>query len=137
MNSSYIVLYIYQIHKNTKLLAFIVQDSFFFLFYYCFTVTSTYAELNFPIITTKSPFSRIHNSMIFYLKNTKVTVEVPTYEGRLHTKFEENRVKSFQDMSEQTFEFFVHFFLRLFAHLKNHFNSQTCTPIQLKISILV
>ena len=37
-------------------------------------------------------FSRIRNSMIFYLKNTKVAVEVPAYQGRLHTKFEESRV---------------------------------------------
>ena len=49
--------------------------------------------------------------MIFYPKNTKVGVEMPAYQGRLHTKFEENHVEHFRDMSEQTFEFF-------FAHLK-------------------
>jgi len=51
--------------------------------------------------------------MIFYLKNTKVAVEVPAYQGRLHTKFEENCVKRFRDMSEQTFKFF--FLPRLFG----------------------
>jgi len=50
--------------------------------------------------------------MIFYPKNTKVAVEVPAYQGRLHTKFEENHVKRFRDiaMSEQTFKFFLRFF---------------------------
>ena len=66
--------------------------------------------------TTKSQFSRIRNSMIFYQKKTEVAVEVPTYQGRLHTKFEGNRVKHFRDFSEQTFEFFI--FFCLFAHLK-------------------
>ena len=56
--------------------------------------------------TTKLRFSRIRNVMIFYPKNTKVAVEVPTYQEKLHTKFEENHVKCFRDMSEQTFEFF-------------------------------
>ena len=56
--------------------------------------------------TTRSQFSRIRSSMIFYLKNTIVAVEVPT-----HQKFEENRVKRFRDMSEQTFEFFSLSFL--------------------------
>ena len=57
--------------------------------------------------TTKLQFSRIRNSMIFNLKNTKVAVEVHAYQGRLHTKFEENRVKGFQDMSEQISSFFL------------------------------
>jgi len=52
---------------------------------------------------TKSRFSRIRNSMIFYPKNTKVAVEVPAYQGRLRTKFEDNCVKGFQDMSESSF----------------------------------
>ena len=68
--------------------------------------------------TTKSRISHILNSMVFYPKNTKVAVELPVYQGRLHTKFEENHVKCFQDMSEQTFKFFLRLFLRLFAHLK-------------------
>ena len=59
---------------------------------------------------TKSQFSRIHNSVVFYLINPKVAVEVPAYQGRLHTKFEENCVKFFRDMSEQTFKFFSSFF---------------------------
>ena len=60
--------------------------------------------------TTKSRFSRIHNSVVFYLINPKVAVEVPAYQRRVHTKFEENRAKRFQDMSEQTFKFFSSFF---------------------------
>ena len=42
--------------------------------------------------------------------NSKVAVEVPAYQGRPHTKFEENRVNIFRDMSEQTFMFFLRFF---------------------------
>ena len=41
-----------------------------------------------------------------------------SYQGRLYTKFEENHVSHFRDMSEQTFMFFFFFsffFLRLFA----------------------
>ena len=49
------------------------------------------------------------NSMIFYPKNTKAAVEVSAYQGRLHTKIEESRIKNFQDMSKQTFEFFSFF----------------------------
>jgi len=45
--------------------------------------------------TTKLRFSHIHNSVVFYLINPKVAVEVPAYQGRLHTKFEENRTKAF------------------------------------------
>ena len=56
--------------------------------------------------TTKSWFSHIHNSVVFYLINSKVAVEVPAYLRRLHIKFEENRVKLFRDMSKQTFKFF-------------------------------
>ena len=84
---------------------------------------------------TTMRFSRIRNSMIFYPKNTKVDVEVPAYQGRLHTKFEENCVKRFRDMSERTFKFFSS--SRLFAHLKNRCNSQTRSPIQLKFGALV
>ena len=89
--------------------------------------------------TTKSRSSRIHYSMIFYPKNTKVAVEVPAYQGRLHTKFEKNCVKRFQDMSEQTFKiFFLAFFSLSFHTLeKNCCNSQTCTPIPLKFRSLV
>ena len=84
---------------------------------------------------TKSRFSRIHNSVVFYLINPKVAVEVPAYQGRLHTKFEENRAKRFRDMSEQTFKFFFFF---VFLHTwKNRCNSQTCTSIQLKFGTLV
>ena len=44
---------------------------------------------------TKSRFSRIHNSVVFYLIDPRIAVEVPAYQGRLHTKFEENRAKRF------------------------------------------
>ena len=64
--------------------------------------------------TKKSWFSRVCNSMIFYPKNTKVAVEVPAYQGKVHTKFEENFVKRFWDLSEQSFKFFLLIF-RLFA----------------------
>ena len=86
--------------------------------------------------TTKSRFSRIRNSMI--LRTPKLLWR-PAHQGRLHTKFEENRVKRFQDMTEQTFSFFLRFFLlpRLFAHLKNRCSSKTCTLIQLKFGTLV
>ena len=63
--------------------------------------------------TTKLRSSHIRNYIIFYLKNTKVAVEVPAYQGKLHTKFEENCVKCIRDMSEQTFLRF-----HLFAYLK-------------------
>ena len=68
--------------------------------------------------TTKLPFSHIHNSVIFYLINPKVAVEVPAYQRRLHTKFEENCAKCFQDMSEQTFKFFSSSF-RTFEKITN------------------
>ena len=85
--------------------------------------------------TTKSRSSRIHNSTIFYPKNIKVAVEVAAYQGRLHTKFEENR---FRDMSEQTFQFFFVFFFFIFLHAwKNFCNSKTRTSIQLKFGTLV
>ena len=72
--------------------------------------------------------------MTFYLKNTKVAVEEPAYQGRLHTKFEENHVKCFWDMSAQTFMFFIFVFLHTW---KNRCNLQTCSPIQLKLGTLV
>ena len=56
--------------------------------------------------TTKLRFSCIHSSVVFYLIDTKFAVEVPSYQRRLHTKFEESSVGLSQDMSEQTFMFF-------------------------------
>jgi len=42
-------------------------------------------------ILTEQQSCDIHNSIIFYLKNTtKVAVEMPAYQGRLHTKIKEN-----------------------------------------------
>ena len=85
----------------------------------CRAAQENRACTNYISILTGTTKSCIRNSIIFYLKNTKVTVEVPTYQGRLHIKFEENRVKRFRDMSEQTFEFISFFFFHcLFAHLE-------------------
>ena len=81
----------------------------------------------------KLRFSHIHNSILI---TYKVAVEVPAHKGTLHTKFEEKCAKHFQNMSEQTFEFFRFFFV--FLHTwKNCCNSQTRTPIQLKFGTLV
>jgi len=55
--------------------------------------------------TTKSLFSHILNSVIFYTMDDKVAVEVPTYKGRLNIKFEDICGNCFQDMSEQNFMF--------------------------------
>ena len=89
---------------------------------------------------TKSQFSPIYNSVVFYLINPKVAVDVPAYQRRLHTKFEKNRAKRFRGISEQTFKFFSWFFFSffVFSHTwKNRCNSQTCTLIQLKFGTLV
>ena len=51
--------------------------------------------------------------MTFYLKNITVAVVVPAHQGNLHTKFKENRIKHFRDMSEQTFKFLSFFFVFL------------------------
>ena len=100
------------------------------------------ARINYVSILTgtiKSRFSHIHNSVVFYLINSKVAVEVPAYQRWLHTKFEEKCTKHFRDMSEQTFKFFLRFFFFfIFSHTwKNRCNPQTCTPIQLKFGTLV
>ena len=74
------------------------------------------AHINYVSILTgkiKSQFSRIHNSVVFYLINFKVAVEVPAYQRRLHTKFEENRAKRFRDMSKQNFQVFSSSFCTL------------------------
>ena len=52
-----------------------------------------------------------------YLMDAKVPVEVPAYQGKLHTKFEENRINHSRDMSEQTFMLFLHFSF-LFTQMK-------------------
>ena len=71
-------------------------------------------------ILTKLRFSYIYNSVIFYSIDANVAVEVPTYQGRLHTKFEENHVSHFRHMSEQTsmFLFFSFFFFLFFVFSK-------------------
>ena len=45
--------------------------------------------------TTKLRFSIIHNSIIVYLMGAKAALVVPTYQGRPHTKFEENLMNHF------------------------------------------
>ena len=45
--------------------------------------------------TTKSRFSPIYNSVVFYLINPKVAVDVPAYQRRLHTKFEKKSREAF------------------------------------------
>jgi len=50
-------------------------------------------------------------TVILYPMDTKVYVGVTAYHVRLHTKFEENRVNHFCDMSKQTLVFFHFFFL--------------------------
>ena len=58
--------------------------------------------------------NRNNKVTIFYalitLIDAKVAEEVPAYQGRLLTKFEENLVSHFQHMSEQTFMFFTSFY---------------------------
>ena len=83
---------------------------------------------------TKSRFSRIHRSVIFYPKNTKFTVEVPTYNRKLHSKIEVNHASRFRNTSNQSFGFCSwFFFLFFFSHKnKNHSNSGMHTSIELK-----
>jgi len=59
---------------------------------------ATQVRANYVSIITETPksrFSCIHNSVIFHLMNAKVAVEVPAYQGRQYTKFEENQRKPF------------------------------------------
>ena len=56
--------------------------------------------------TTKKQFSRIHRSVIVYLKITKFAVEVPGYKGRQHAKIKVNHASCFRDTSEQIFRVF-------------------------------
>ena len=79
----------------------------------CRAAQENRACTNYISILTGTTKSCIRNSIIFYLKNTKVAVEVPAYQGRLRIKFEENRVKRFRDMSEQAFEFISLLFFSL------------------------
>ena len=72
---------------------------------------------------TKSQFSRIHRSVIFYLKNTKFTVEVPAYNRKLHSKVEVNFASCFQDMGNQSFGFCSSFF-----------SSSFCTNIKITLT---
>ena len=93
------------------------------------------AQMGVKILTgiTKSRFSRIHRSMIFYLKNTKFVVEVSVYNRKLHSKVEVNRASRFRDTSDQSFGFCSWFFYSSFLHKhKNHPNSGMYTSIELK-----
>ena len=70
--------------------------------------------------TTKSQFSRIHNSMLRLLWKCLLAC--------LLTKFEENHVNHFQDMSEQTSCFFsLHKRKIAITHKRIHCNSRLCT----------
>ena len=85
--------------------------------------------------TAKSRFSRIHNPLILHPMDAKAAVEVSAYQGRLNTKFEENRVNHLWGISGQTFVFFLRFFFFFFSHKhKNCFNTGTHTLIGLKFS---
>jgi len=64
--------------------------------------------------------------------DAKYAVEVPAYQGRLHTKFEENRISRSKDMTEQTF--FIYSFS---LSLKKCYNSQIHNLIKLKFGTLV
>ena len=68
--------------------------------------------------TTKSQFWRIRNSIIFYLKNTKVAVEVPTYQGTLHIKLKGNREKFFLRYEWANFRVFSSFFFSSFLSFR-------------------
>ena len=82
--------------------------------------------------------SHIHNSAILYPIDAKFVVEALAYKGRLYTKFEENHISHFWDMSEQISYFILCFFFFIFSHTwKNHSNSQTHIPIWLKFGTLV
>ena len=74
--------------------------------------------------TTKYRFSRIHRSAIFYLKNTKFAVGVPTYGRRLNSKFEANHSSCFRDTSDQNFTFFS-----LFSSYSSSFHTNTKTTL--------
>ena len=79
----------------------------------CHTAQENGARANYMSIltvTTKLRFSPIYSSVVFYLINPKVAVDVPVYQRRLHTKFEKNCAKRFRDVSEQAFKFFSSFF---------------------------
>jgi len=96
------------------------------------------AQTGVSILTgiTKSQFSRIHRSMIFYLKNTKFAVEVPAYNRKLHSKVEVNRTSRFRHTIDQSLSFCSSFFFLLILLLlhkhKNHSNSGMHTLIKLK-----
>ena len=93
------------------------------------------AQTGVSILTgiTKSRFSCIHRSVIFYLKNTKFAVEVLAYNRKLHSKVEVNCVSRFQNTSDQSFGFCSSFFFLFFLHKhKNHSNSGIHSSIELK-----
>ena len=92
------------------------------------------AQTGVSILTgiTKSQFSRIHRSVIFYLKNTEFAVEVLVYNRKLHSKVEVNCVSRFQDTSDQSFGFCSSLFFFFLHKHKNHSNSGMHSSIELK-----
>ena len=74
-------------------------------------------------------FMHLYIYVIFYPKNTKFAVEVPTHDGRLHSKFGVNHASHFWDTRDQSFSFFLFFFSH--KH-KNRSNSETRASIGLK-----
>jgi len=63
---------------------------------------------------TRSQSSCIHNSIIFYPIDAKFAVEVPAYEGRLHTVWQKLSEIWVNKLKCSLLHFFL---LRLFAHL--------------------
>ena len=89
--------------------------------------------------TTKLWFSRIHISIMLDSNGTKFTVEVPSTQGKQHSKFEEDSFSHSRDTSNQTFKkFFVFFSFSSFCILcKNHYNLYMWTSIWLKFGTLI
>ena len=76
-------------------------------------------------------------TVIFYPKNTKFSVKLSAYKGRLHFKFEVNRASCFCDTRDQNFGVFSSPSSSFCTNHKIGFNSQVRTLIRLKFSILV
>jgi len=82
----------------------------------------------------KVAISRILSSMNPDPNGTKFTVEMPSTQGRTHSKFEEDSFSCSWDTSYQTFKKYSSFFLLLFAHF---YNSCMRASIWLKFSTRV
>ena len=84
----------------------------------------------------KTRFSHVCSSVILHLIGTSFAAEVPARWATPHTKFEENRLGHFRDLSAQKLVFvssFFFFLFSVFSHtLKNCYKTQTRIPITLK-----